>query len=229
MRRVQATLQPALAQWAGDKLRIIHPSGSFTKGTANSSGTDIDLFISLSSKTTESLKDIYTSLFNKMKAVGLSPKQQNVSINVQVGGYDVDLVPAKHQGEQNNDHSLYRRRANTWTKTNVVTHTQTVRAGGRIAETRIFKLWRTQKGLDFPSFYLELATIAGLSGSQGTLSENVWKMFVYLRDTFPTARFVDPANTNNIISDDLSTEAREKIKSVAAAALNATTWNQIVV
>jgi hypothetical protein len=38
------------------------------KGTANMSGTDIDLFISLSEQTTETLKEIYDKLFNTMKA-----------------------------------------------------------------------------------------------------------------------------------------------------------------
>ena len=40
----------------------ISPSGSFAKGTANRSGTDIDLFISLSESTPETLKEIYDSL-----------------------------------------------------------------------------------------------------------------------------------------------------------------------
>jgi hypothetical protein len=139
----------------------VHPSGSFAKGTANHSGTDIDLFISLKSDTTSTLKEIYSSLFNKVNAKGYAPKQQNVSINIRVGNYDVDLVPAKHQGGNSEDHSLYRRRADTWTQTNVVKHIAAVRNTGRISESRILKLWRTQKQLDFPSFYLELAVIEG--------------------------------------------------------------------
>lgn len=98
VRGVQAILQPVLNEWGGLQLRTVHPSGSFAKGTANHSGTDIDLFISLKSDTTNTLKEIYTTLFNKMKEKGYAPKQQNVSINIRVGNYDVDLVPAKHQG-----------------------------------------------------------------------------------------------------------------------------------
>ena len=228
VRGVQATLQPILNEWAGTQLRTVHPSGSFAKGTANHSGTDIDLFISLKSDTTNTLKEIYTSLFNKMKAKGYTPKQQNVSINVRVGGYDVDLVPAKHQGGNSEDHSLYRRRADTWTQTNVVKHIATVRNAGRISESRILKLWRNQKQLDFPSFYLELTAINALSGARGTLSQNVWTALEYLRDRFPNARVVDPANTNNIISDDLSAADKTKIATAAGQALKATDWSQIV-
>ena len=89
------------------------------------------------------------------------------------------------------------------------------------------KLWRNQKGLDFPSFCLELATIEALSGARGTLSQNVWSVFQFLRDKFPNARIIDPANTNNIASDDLTATDRGKIKAAAAQALAATNWNQI--
>jgi hypothetical protein len=228
VRGVQAILQPILNQWAGVQLRAVHPSGSFAKGTANRSGTDIDLFVSLKSDTTSTLKDIYLSLFNMMKAKGYSPKQQNVSINLRVGAYDVDLVPAKYQGGSSDDHSLYRRRADTWTQTNIANHIATIRNAGRVSESRILKLWRAQKGIDFPSFYLELTTINALLGARGTLSQNVWTTLGYLRDRFQSARVVDPANTNNIISDDLSTADKTKIVAAAAQALKATDWSQIV-
>lgn len=91
------------------------------------------------------------------------------------------------------------------------------------------KLWRNQKGLDFPSFYLELAMLEALRWKpSGAISSNVWQAFIYLRDTFPTARIVDPANTNNAISDDLTAAERDQIKAAAALALLATNWNQIV-
>lgn len=228
VRSVQAKIEPAIREWAGNYLSGVSPSGSFAKGTANHSGTDIDLFISLAQQTSATLKEIYDSLFKKMIEQGYTPKRQNVSINVKVNGYSVDLVPAKRQDTYSDDHSLYRRKADTRTKTNVTKHINHVKQGARISETRIVKLWRNQKGLDFPSFYLELTVINALSGKYGTLSGNVWKVFEYLRDTFPNARVVDPANTNNIISDDLTAAEKAKVKSTAAQALKATDWNQIV-
>ena len=230
VRGVQSVIYPIIQKWAGNRLLSVHPSGSFMKGTANKSGTDIDLFISLSEQTTETLKDIYDKLFNTLKANGYTPKRQNVSINVRVNGYSVDLVPGKRQGSYGDDHSLYRSRADTWTKTNVVTHISQVVRGGRLSESRIIKLWRDQKGLDFPSFFLELTVIDALAQQYGGgLSDNVWKVFQYLRDRFANARVVDPANTNNIISDDLSAIGKGKIKTAAENPLNATDWNQIVV
>jgi hypothetical protein len=229
VRGVQSRLQPAIQEWAGSLLLGVSPSGSFAKGTANHSGTDIDLFISLAQQTHNTLKEIYDTLFKKMIEKGYTPKRQNASINVKVNGYSVDLVPAKRQDSYSSDHSLYRRKADTWTKTNVATHINHVTGGGRLNETRIVKLWRNQKGLDFPSFYLELTVINALSGQYiGTLSGRVMKVFEYLRDTFPNARVVDPANTNNIISDDLTAAERTKVKAAAEQAYKAPYWNEIV-
>lgn len=229
VRGVQAVLQPLLNEWGGAMLRKVHPSGSFAKGTANHSGTDIDLFISVSSECPNTLKEIYNLLLKKMQEKGYKPRQQNVSINVRVGGYDVDLVPAKHQGGNGEYHSLYRRRADTWTQTNVGNHITTVANSGRTQEIRVLKLWRDQKQLDFPSFYLELTVIAALAGARGTISQNVWKVFEYLRDKFAAANVVDPANTNNIISGDLSAAEKAKIVAAAKTALQASDWKQIVV
>jgi len=228
IRGVQAALEPTIREWAGNRLLNVSPSGSFAKGTANLSGTDIDLFISLSPDTVEPLKEIYSKLFNWMNSRGYSPRRQNVSINVRVNGYDVDLVPGKRQDHYSTDHSLYRRRADTWMKTNVATHVNYIRQSGRASEIRILKLWRNQKGLDFPSFYLELTALKALIGRYGTLAGNVWQVLEYLRDNFVNARVLDPANTNNIVSDDLTIAERLKIKAAADKARQATNWGEIV-
>lgn len=230
VRTVQTVIEPLVAQWASNQLLSIAPSGSFMKGTANRSGTDVDLFISLSPNVRETLKEIYESLFKKLSQSGYTPKRQNVSINVKVNGYSVDLVPGKHQGGFGTDHSLYRRRADTWTKTNITTHIAHVRQYARLAESRILKLWRNQKGIDCPSFYLELTVINALPWQLApeTFSGNVWRVFEYLRDSFSNARVVDPANTNNVISDDLTAADKSKVRAAAVAALGAKTWNEIV-
>lgn len=228
VRGVQAVIHPIIKEWAGIRLVSLSPSGSFAKGTANMSGTDIDLFISLAHDTQETLKGIYYSLFARMSQRGYPPKHQNVSMNIKVSGYSVDLVPAKRQGPYGDDHSLFRRKADTWTKTNVTTHVSVVQRAGRISESRILKLWRDQKGLDFPSFYLELTVIKALAGRTGTLSTNVWTVFQYLCDDFLNARVEDPANTNNIISDDLTAAEKAKVRASAVQALAAKDWSDIV-
>ena len=235
---VQTTLMPTLRQWAGDNLLGVYPSGSFMKGTAVLSGTDIDLFLSLSEHTNETLKEVYNKLFDCLTSAGYSPKRQNVSLNITVSRYSVDLVPGKRQNALSDDHSLYRRKADTWTKTNVFTHARTVIGAGRANEIRILKLWRNQNGLDFPSFYLELSVIRALAerplpglvsyNAQPTLAQRVMAVFDYLRDSFTAARIADPANTNNIISEDLTAQEKAKVSAAAKAAREAASWEDIV-
>lgn len=230
VRRAQATIAPLINEWAGKALLGISPSGSFAKGTGNKSGTDIDLFISLSETTNMSLKDIYESLHETLRARGYTPRRQNVSLSIAASGYKVDLVPGKRQSFLSTDHSLYRRKADTWTQTNIQTHIIHVLSNGRLPETRILKLWRDQKGLDFPSFYLEMTVINALAGSRlFNTPDRVMRVLEYLRDSFANARVVDPANTNNVVSDDLTNAEKAAIKSAAECALRATDWNQIVI
>lgn len=74
-------------------------SGSRAKGTAIDIATDLDLFISLSSTTSNTLKEIYDSLYDCMIRQGITARKQNVSIGITYQNKDVDLVPAKRQGQ----------------------------------------------------------------------------------------------------------------------------------
>lgn len=56
VRGVQGVLAPILGSWGGGYLSSISPSGSVAKGTANRSGTDIDLFLSLTANRPNTLK-----------------------------------------------------------------------------------------------------------------------------------------------------------------------------
>lgn len=220
---------PHLRAWAGDSLVDVSPSGSFAKGTAVKSGTDIDLFISLSHQLKASLETIYDTLFNRMSQQGFAPRKQNVSIGVKVNGHDVDLVPARRQDTRGQDHSLYRNRKGSWIKTNIATHIGLVRNSKRTEEIRVLKLWRNQNGLDFPSFYLELLAIEAMRGKQvGDLANNVFSTLAYFRDYVGSSRVVDPANTNNVISDDLDASEKARIAKLAGQAATAKTWAEIV-
>jgi hypothetical protein len=111
-RRVVA---PVLSSWAGPDLLAVTPSGSYAKGNAVLGSADTDLFISLSS--TRTLNNLYTGLFAKALLEGWSPRKQNVSVGVNVGGAKVDLVPGRLHPGSSSDHSLYRSKQDTWTKT----------------------------------------------------------------------------------------------------------------
>jgi hypothetical protein len=100
---------------------------------------------------------------------------------------------------------------------------------GRTEEIRLLKLWRTRHGLRFPSFFLELAVIDALYYSRyGELATNVWRTLEHFRDNLERARYVDPSNTNNIVSDDCTAAEKSAIAAKAQESIGKSTWEEIV-
>ena len=227
--RAANELIPALREWAGRYLLDIALSGSYAKGTATSLGTDVDVFISLSDVAGRSVKDIYWSLFRFLADRGLGPQAQNVSVRVASNGVQVDVVPGRVQSRDGSgDHTLYRRKKDSWVQTNVGEHVRLVAGSGRTREIRALKIWRERNRLDFPSFYLELTVMeslrshvsrTGRRGAPAGLAGNVRRALEYLANHFLRARVVDPANSNNVISDDLGREEKRVIAVAARKAL----------
>ena len=222
-------LYPIIKQWAGGYLKEAIYSGSIAKGTAISIGTDADVFISLASTTPDTLEQIFNSLCSAFSQAGYQPRKQNVSIGLTVGGYKIDWVPGKRQSQYGYDHSLYKNKTSSWTKTNVKTHVSDVQNSNRIKEIKLTKIWRELHSLNFTSFYLELAVIDCLSGkSYSDLNGNFYEVLRFLSDNFINKKYLDPANTNNVISEDLSATEKYSIKSAASISMAKKTWGEIV-
>lgn len=60
-------IYPIIQKWAGNQLREVRYSGSTAKGTSIKGTTDVDLFVSLKSDTSNTLKEIFDSLHSTMK------------------------------------------------------------------------------------------------------------------------------------------------------------------
>ena len=224
-------LRGLIQAWYSTRLVRVYNAGSFAKGTSIRGGTDLDLFISLKPRSGKSLEHMFGRLYELAHKEGLSPRCQNVSIGVEVNGVKVDLVPArKHAG--NSDHSLYLNRRKGWTKTNVERHIKLVRGSGKVATIRATKIWRSNRGLHFPSFYLELAVLSALhgQGARGT-GDDLEMVLGYLAGEFSRVEFVDPANKANVISHDLSANEKRDIASQARSSLgnvNAGQWARVL-
>jgi len=216
-------IAPSLIQWAGEHLIQLLPSGSFAKGTVVAGTTDIDVFISLKS-TAPDLRESYNSLAKWSHNAGWRPRLQNVSVGVTYEGVKIDLVPGRQQAGYRNYHSLWLRKASTWTQTNILLHIDRVRDSGRTDEIRAIKIWRANHGLDFPSFYLELTVLAALADCGTSLANNVQRTLGYIADNLPTRRVEDPANTNNTISDDLTLAEKKVIAAQARLSYLENSW-----
>jgi hypothetical protein len=222
-------IYPVLEKWSNGFLIKAEFSGSLAKGTGVTLSTDADIFLSLTSTTPGTLSDMYETLCIAVSKAGRPVRKQDVSVGTTVNGYSIDLVPGRRQSQYGNDHSLYRNRTANWTKTDVQTHIDLVSGSGRIDEIRLLKTWRIRHNLRFPSFYLELAALDALHYARhGDIATNVSRSLEYLRDNIQTARFIDPANTNNVVSDDCTAAEKTAIAAQARASLGKKTWQEIV-
>lgn len=222
-------IYPTLREWGGDHIRHIGQAGSLAKGTHITGTSDVDLFVSLHYKTPHTLCEIFTKLHDYLSAKGYKTRKQNVSVNLIYKGISVDVVPGTRQPHSLTDHSIYRRKVDSWTKTNINKHIQIVKNSRRISEIKLMKIWRKLHGLDFPSFYLELCVIDALHGCRyGNLPSNITTALTYLADDFQTARHIDPANGNNLISDDLTDNEKAKIAKLARASLEKQYWEEVI-
>ena len=192
-------------------------------------GSDLDVFISLGSDTADTLGDIYWSLYQLASDSGWSPRAQTVSVCANVNGVKIDLVPARLHPGVRNWHSLYNNRTGSWMQTNVIKQIRAVAGSGRADEIRAVKIWRNLRGLDFHSFYLELTVIDALRNlSKRLLAANVVTVLQYIAGELPRRRVVDPANSNNVISNDLDDGGKAALSSAAVETLNAQDWGQVI-
>ncbi|BBO57038.1 hypothetical protein CLAM6_23490 [Cobetia sp. AM6] len=91
------------------------------------------------------------------------------------------------------------------------------------------KIWRERHNLDFPSFYLELVTINALKHSRNdSITISFFKTLSFIAEHIKNKKYVDPANTNNIISDELSNKEKSLICNQAQLSFKQQTLDRII-
>ena len=235
-------LKSTLQTWASSCYVNILDSGSRAKGTAISLASDIDYLVSLTSECNENsggLKSIYDSLYSKLNSNYQSNYQnvrkQNVSVRINLGGLEVDITPARKQIGNTNDHWLYISKLDTRKQTNIQRHITDVSGSGRTNEIKLLKIWRELNQLDFSSIYLEYLLINNVllnkSKDMNNLADNFWYVLQELAKDSGNplfARVVDPANSNNILSDLLTVAEKNKIIAKAKITVGQQTWENVV-
>ena len=164
-----------------------------------------------------SLTNYLISLFGKSCV-----RKQNVSVGLKFDGYNVDLVPGKRQSDNTNYHCIYKSKKGTWTQTNVKYQIKHILNSGCANHIKLVKIWRDCHGLDFPSVNIELAVLDALKYQKRNmlLSNDFIAILKYFSANLKDARLVDISNSNNIISDDMTTEEKYKIAKCACSCLD---------
>lgn len=229
LRALRKTITGFCGELPGTRLIDVYPTGAFEHGTANASGIQIDFLASFAPTTVVPVGDLFEAIVEMVELAGHEAVRRDVSVALMLGDTPVDIVPGRRESMHSDVHEIWLSRLARPVKTNLTQHMLDVQAAGRAEEIRLIKVWRDQHNLDFPSLYLELSVIAALRRrGPGDLASNVWTVLGYLESLFSARSMLDPANANNILSDQLSPAGKEAIRRAAQAARAARAWVEIV-
>lgn len=215
--------------WGNRDIVDVTPGGGFEKSLANRSGISVDYVVWIHAQSERRIRELYESMFSAFQRLGLAPIRRDVTLALNLGHMVVDLLPAKRLSMISDIHEIYSTRRGVAITTNLHQHVLDSHDAGRQEEVRVLKLWRDQNQLDFPSYYLELATQAALRRRPvGALADNVWTVLGFFERLLVPRAMLDPANAANIVSDELTGAQKRSIALAAAAARSGRAWSEIV-
>lgn len=193
--------------------------GSIAKGTSIH-GSDIDIQLQFK-KDFGTLADVYYSVsdfifdeFKDVKLEGVREQKHSIGMEFKINEEikRIDIVPTRQTENKNSDICLFVNNTGffekpTYKKTNSLKQLESLAFNYR--EKRIVKLlkvWKTENNLKIKSIYLEW--LAKKAFQQKSLPNNMEKALVdviyFIATNIEYIRIVDPANSNNIISDTLT-------------------------
>lgn len=216
-----------LSQKFGDDLaRTPEFHGSIAKGT-NISGSDIDIQLQFK-KDSGTLADLYYLVsdfaFDEFKDVNLEGvREQKHSIGMEFKIKNeikrIDIVPLRQIENANNDCYLFVNKTGffekpTYKKTNSLKQLSLLTFNNRERQIiKLLKVWKTENNLNIKSIYLE--GIAKKAFENKSISNNIEKalsdVILFIASNIEYLRIVDPANSNNIISNSLTAQEKNII------------------
>jgi hypothetical protein len=218
---------PVLKEWANQYLLGITLSGAYAHNTAISLSSSVDVLISLSPIPGMEMKAVFWNLLEFLTKHNLKAHTRQVSMQVQSQGLNVDVIPA-YRDPAGSGCLLHNKRSESAIRTDPARHVHLVANSGRTQEICALKIWRERNSLEFPSLYLELSVIQALEGERfGQLSDNISTVFRYLSSRFRSASVRDPANSDNVVSDDVADVDKQGIAKAARVALYEENWKKI--
>lgn len=224
--RAAEAIIPLLKQWGKQHLAGITLTGAYAKNTAITLSSQADVLILLNPASGMEIKKAFWSLFEFLSDHDQRPRTRNVSIQLPSKEIAVDVIPAFRSSR---GHTLFNKRTGKAVETDVSQHVHLVGNSGRQQEICALKIWRERNALDFPSFYLELVALQALEHERfGQVADNVLAGLRFIANRFEQTVVRDPANRENVISDDLSAADKRAIVRCAQGALYGENWKKIL-
>jgi Second Messenger Oligonucleotide or Dinucleotide Synthetase domain len=211
-------------KFSGYEIKFYY-AGSYKKKTLIKELYDLDLTCYFPSDTDKTLEEIYNEVakalrekyFVKEKASALRIKSKDGNDD-----FHIDVVPGRFIDETNTDVFLYRNVEDEHRlKTNLKVHLEHIRDSELRKQIRLAKLWRIRNGLQIRTFPLELLVIKVLKDSEkkDQLDDRMKEFWVEIRDNIDNISIVDPANSNNDLSEIFDSTVKNKLSKAAKSTL----------
>ncbi|MBI5778908.1 MAG: nucleotidyltransferase [Planctomycetes bacterium] len=211
----------------GSKISRVYYSGSYAKGTAINLKYDVDLCVYFKGDAFYTLQDMYNQVFASLRS--LNPRKQIVSIRISNDKESVDIVPAREISNNSADANLFVTTTGSSIKTNIELHKDYVSKAKCRPIIKLMKIWKYRHSIHFKSFALELLIIKALDNSRTEdYGELMLQALRYTKENVELVKLIDPANSNNIVSDLITSSDKLTMKNNANASLEKTRWEDIV-
>lgn len=215
--------------WKTQDPRIFY-GGSYAKGTMIRESFDLDLVVYFPHSKKFSVRAFYEGVERRLRDNGLNPARKNVALRLHYrSGFHVDVVPGRATDKSFTYANLYSAEDQIPKRTNVKLHVDNVRKSEHLDVIKLLKLWRQRKNVSISSFALDILALRALTASRNeSLGNRLDDVLHYIRNTMLQIKLVDPANSNNVVSDSLSNEQRQSIRAEAERACRADSWDEVV-
>jgi hypothetical protein len=206
-------------------------AGSFKKKTMIKRHYDLDMFIIwkpefIPLNKIEDLfymvRDALNTKWNRIwkKRVGWRIPYENE--------FHVDVIPSIEDENDSNFSYLYNCYENTTLRTSMQVHMEQIEKYDRRDVIKLLKLWKYRRDVPIKTFLLEVMThLACYDVTRESLSDQLKAAFEFIAENIVNRTFYDPANSNNIITNNLTHEEKYEIRDKANNALNREYWGQI--
>ncbi|MHA2009719.1 MAG: hypothetical protein ACXADW_05980 [Candidatus Hodarchaeales archaeon] len=203
--------------------------GSYAKNTMIKASYDLDLVLYWSSDSPYSLESLYRAAEGVLDRNWRTVKRKKVGLELPFeGDFHIDVIPGKFSSKDENYAYLYNNNTGGRFRTSIYVQVDYVKKSGRQDAIRLMKLWKKIKKVPIKTFILESCIIEGCKGlDRSKLEPQLLTAFRYLCDNIQNVRIVDPSNSNNVISDDLSREQKNRVRNLAIQAIEAQYWRQV--
>ena len=210
--------------WKDGRPRFYY-GGSFAKRTTIAAAFDLDVVMYFPRESASGPRALYGAVEERLRRAGHTPVRHNVSLRLRyTAGWHIDVVPGRAIDDGYEYARLWASETGGERQTSLKTHIEAARNGDREV-VRLLKLWRARQAVPVGSFVLELAAVRAHGG--GPLEERFRRVLRFLGGEFMEARLVDPANSANVVTDEIEWGRKRAIADAARAACEAD-WERVV-